>query len=66
MDSFLLLADGSRETRALGLVQKLGTPRVERRLQPDVQFHTSEHRPPVLVRPSVERSGGDLSERTVF
>jgi hypothetical protein len=41
MDGVLLAPRQRREAFALGFGQKLGAPRLERRLQPDVQFHIS-------------------------
>jgi hypothetical protein len=39
MDEFLLAPHGRGESLALGFGQKLDAPRVEARLQPDMQFH---------------------------
>jgi len=39
MGGFLLAPHGREQTLAFGFGEKLGAPRVERRLQPDVQFH---------------------------
>jgi hypothetical protein len=36
---FLLAPHGRGVSLALGFGQKLGAPRIKRRLQPDVQFH---------------------------
>ncbi|HEY1298699.1 MAG TPA: hypothetical protein VGJ60_36925 [Chloroflexota bacterium] len=40
MDVFLLAPTGPGESLALSFGEKLGAPRVERWLQPDMQFHT--------------------------
>jgi hypothetical protein len=41
---FLLAPHGRGVSLALGFGQKLGAPRIKRRLQPDVQFHAFKDR----------------------
>ena len=58
IDVSLKVSTSGGNALTLGFGQKFGSPRVERRLQPNVQVHISKHRTHALASPRLTGQSG--------